>query len=211
MFKGKVEINRFILILLCISAMAEICFFFYQWNYLNEKLVSMQTALGQSEGERIQVTKVKNGLLIEKEKLIAEKNSLNAEMNDLNAKIGQLNDLLGQANVDKKSMQSEIDKLTKESLGLKEQMRLLEGKIGDLSEVDQVVESKHRAIAEMRKRARELKTKAQRELDHFRSEAGNHGFVVKENKSTLIYEKLIQFEQRIRNIDLKKIIVKPAE
>ena len=204
MFRAKVEVNRFILIMLLVMMVAGLFYFLNQLAKYYEKLNALQITLAESEKERVLLSK-------ENEVLITEKASLNAEITGLSDTLGQLQGLLNQANVDKKALRDDITRMTAELTALKEDLRLWEGRINNLSETQFVLANKQRSAVELRKRINALKTRAQREIDQYKSQFGNHGFVIKEKQSTLIRDRIKQFEGKVDRIDLKKIIVKPGQ
>ncbi|MEI8175770.1 MAG: hypothetical protein WCG78_02770 [Candidatus Omnitrophota bacterium] len=214
MSKIKAGVSIILIIVLVAMVVGEIILFINQRAVMTETLANVQQVLTESQARTLMIAKEKkmlvnekDALIIEKQKLIAEKEAMSAELTDATARMGELKELLGRTEGEKKDLQARVEQMTQESNVIKEQLRILEGKITDLTEVDRVNETRSKAVAELHQRVRQLKTKAQHELDQYRTKVGNHGFVVKEKQSTLIYDKLMEFERRIRRIDLKKIVV----
>jgi uncharacterized protein involved in tolerance to divalent cations len=117
------------------------------------------------------------------------------ELVQIKARLNETEKLLRQAQEEKKSFKEENAVLNKTIADLKEELRLWEGKIRSLDEKKLVTDKRSRSIREVRKRIRDLKIKAQREIDKIKMQLGNQGFVTKGGKSTFSREKTVQLEK----------------
>jgi chromosome segregation ATPase len=130
--------------------------------------------------------------------LYKEKERSYIEVESIKSKLVKVEELLHQAQKEKKFAQQEQERLSSELAGLKEELRLWEGKIKDLSERKLVLGRKAASSKELAQRIWDLKVKTQQEVDRQELEAGNCGYIVKEGKPTFTRDKVIE---------LKKIIV----
>ena len=124
-----------------------------------------------------------------------DKDTLMVELVQIKARLNETEKLLRQAQEEKRSFKEENAVLNKTIADLKEELRLWEGKIRSLDEKKLVTDKRSQSIREVRKRIRDLKIKAQREIDKIKMQLGNQGFVTKGGKSTFSREKTVQLEK----------------
>jgi len=124
-----------------------------------------------------------------------DKDTLMGELLQIKAKLAETEGLLRQAQQENESLKEENAALTGAIAGLKEELRLWEGKINSLDEKKLVIKKRNQSLRELSKRIWDLKTRAQREIDKIKMELGNQGFLTKGGKTTFSREKIIQLEK----------------
>ena len=202
-FAKKIEINFTVLIAVLIVISAAAVGACMQYVSLHKVQQALQAQLEAANSALVKANE-------DKTKLTTQRDELNAEINELNLKTKQLQELLNTSDSDKKALQTEIDALKSESAKIKEEIRLWEGKIGDLDEVDAIQAKRNKAAIELRQRIRELKRQAQDKIDKLKSEFGNKGYAIKQGQPTPSWEKDLVINAKTRGIELKKIIVRPS-
>lgn len=196
MILKKGNMNKGVLILL----VAAIVLAAFSIAYQHKIIRSLKRALSSAQSERVSVDLGQLGDKLKDKKgtfvpVAYDKDTLMGELVQIKAKLAQTEDLLKQSQQEKESLREENAALNKTIAGLKEEVRLWEGKINSLDEKKLVLDKRNRSLKELRKRIWDLKVKAQREIDKIKMELGNRGFLAKGGKSTFSREKIIQLEK----------------
>jgi chromosome segregation ATPase len=190
------QVNRILFGLLLILFFVGAIFFYYQWDMVKKAFVA-------AEKENVLLKEELTKTQVKLQQKDSELTSITKEKDDLQVKMSQLEGVLAQLKQDKKVLEEEKVRLNNEMASLKESLRLWEGNISDLKEVNLVLEKRTKGAQELRKRILDLKAKIQQEIDRFKLELGNRGYITKEGKPTLSQK---------REIELEKIIIKrPAK
>jgi chromosome segregation ATPase len=191
----KGNVNKGMLILLISATVLAVFLIIYQQKIIR----SLKAALSSSQGEKISVDlgELGNKLKDKKGAFVAvnyDKDTLMGELVQIKAKLAETEGMLRQAQEEKSSLEEENAALNKTINGLKDELRLWEGKINSLDEKKLAVGKRKQSLRELNKRIWELKSRAQREIDNIKMELGNHGFLTKGGKSTFSREKTIKLE-----------------
>lgn len=212
--KTKIQINQLILITLIVFSIAGTICFLFQFLSFQKTRSSLQQALSISEKERIklkaELEQTKAKLLTQQDELYAqtskEKEALNLELSELKLTLKQTEELLKQAKNEKQVSKDEVKGINRALVALRENMRLLEGKINNPNETKLALETRLQGLRELRTRIKNFKreaflnkVRAQKEIDRIKLEKGNRGLVTKDGQLTLTAQ---------RAIELEKIIIK---
>lgn len=216
--KTRIQINRLILTILIFLSIIEAISLVVQYVEFQRIRASLEQRLVISEKEKLnlrtELGEARTKLLSQEEfynQVFKEKETLNLELNDLKLTLSQLEELLNQARNEKQVLEGQAKKTNRELVSLKQNARLLEGKINALDEVKLFLDTRLEVLKELQQRIRNFKReallnkiKAQAELDRVKLELGNRGFVTKSGKSTVNTQ---------RAIELEKIVIKvlPSE
>jgi chromosome segregation ATPase len=201
--KTKLQINALILFTLIALSIIEAIALVVQY-------IDFQQRLAVSEKEKInlktELEELRTKLLSQEELYNKEKEASNLELNELKLILSQTEESLNRFRNEKRVLEGETERINGELILLKENARLLEGKINNLGEIKLFLDVKIKALKELRQRIKNFKKQAllnkirvQRELDRIKLELGNRGFVIKEGESTVDTK---------RAVELEKIIIK---
>lgn len=167
--------------------------------YQHKIIRSLRMALGAAQSETVSVDlggkfKDKKGVFVA---VNYDKDTLMGELVQIKAKLAETQDMLNAAKGENESLKEKNITLNQDIDKLKEELRLWEGRIASLDEKKLVAERRTRCLKELSQRIRDLKVKAQQEVDKVKMELGNQGFITKGGKTTFSREKIIQLEKII--------------
>lgn len=216
--KTRIQINILILTILIFLGIIEAVSLIVQYVEFQRIRASLEQRLVISEKEKVnlrrELEEARTKLLSQEElynQVFKEKEALNLDLNELKLTLSEFEELLNQARNEKQLLEGQAKKANRELVSLKENARLLEGKINALDEVKlflnmrlEVLKELQQRIINFKREALLNKVKAQAELDRVKLELGNRGFVTKDGKSTVNTQ---------RAIELEKIVIKvlPSE
>ncbi|MFA6282461.1 MAG: hypothetical protein WCY05_08200 [Candidatus Omnitrophota bacterium] len=123
--------------------------------------------------------------------------SIKFEIEELKAKLNQTERLLDEANKQKDALQQENASMGAQIAALKEELRLWEGQINNLSEKNMVIERRAQGWEELKTRIWNFKVKAQKGIDRIKMELGNRGYITKEGKTTFNHKNIVELEKII--------------
>jgi septal ring factor EnvC (AmiA/AmiB activator) len=160
----KGNVNKGMLILLISATVLAVFLIIYQQKIIR----SLKAALSSSQGEKISVDlgELGNKLKDKKGAFVAvnyDKDTLMGELVQIKAKLAETEGMLRQAQEEKSSLEEENAALNKTINGLKDELRLWEGKINSLDEKKLAV-GKRSKLRELNKRIG-IKVQGQREID----------------------------------------------
>ncbi|MCK9615254.1 MAG: hypothetical protein M0R48_07120 [Candidatus Omnitrophica bacterium] len=196
MISKKANMSKGLLIILISAIVLGAFLIVYQQKIIR----SLRRALSSAPSERVSVDlgqlgdklKGKKGAFVA---VSYDKDTLMVELAQIKAKLNATEDLLKQAQEEKEFLKEENAALNKTVAGLKEELRLWEGKINSLDEKKLFTARRSQSIKELSKRIWDLKVKTQREIDKIKMQLGNQGFLTKGGKSTFSREKIVQLEK----------------
>ncbi|MDD4954476.1 MAG: hypothetical protein PHP17_00335 [Candidatus Omnitrophica bacterium] len=165
--------------------------------YQHKIIRSLKMALGAAQSETVSVDlgdkfKDKKGTFVA---VNYDKDTLMGELIQIKAKLAQTQEMLNAAKGENESLKQKNAALNDDINKLTGELRLWEGKITSLDEKKLVAERRTRCLKELGQRIRDLKVKAQQEVDKVKMELGNQGFITKGGKTTFSREKIIQLEK----------------
>lgn len=204
---SKTTLNRIIFILVTVMLVSAVV---YSYR-LSEVIQRLQQNLTKSEQERI-------GLKISLEHsrdriqaqqqmyaaLAQEKEALRLELDDFNVRVLQLQELLSKEKQANEALLSDHEQLHQEISTLQGEIRLWEGKITSLDEVDAVVAKRTESKRELQKNIHALraalqkeKQRIQAEINRIQLENGNRGYMMKNGEPTFTSESAVELERII--------------
>ncbi|MFA5008148.1 MAG: hypothetical protein WC546_02885 [Candidatus Omnitrophota bacterium] len=195
MILNKASANKGVLIFLIAAIVLGVFLIIHQQNIIGSLKRALNLVQNEASGTSLEQAGDKPNARPRASVVNNDKYALMAELTQIKAKLNEAEDLLKQAQQEKDSLKQENATLSNAVAGLKEELRLWEGKISSLDERKLVTQRRNQSVRELRKRIWDLKAKAQREIDIVKMQLGNQGFLSRGGKSTFSREKIVQLEK----------------
>lgn len=204
---SKVTLNRVIFIVLAVFIVSAVVYVYR----LSDVIQRLQKNLNDSEKERIllevglqRTNKQLETQRAKYETLAQEKEALQRELDDFNVRVLELQELLGKEKQANEALVSEQEQLHQEISELQGEIRLWEGKITSLDQVDTVIAKRTESKRELQSNIRALRVELQKEkqrveeeINRIKLEKGNRGYMTKNGTSTFTAESAVELERII--------------